>query len=84
MKGLCPRFFLPNEEPRTPRYPFLSHQAYTSVAKAPMQLRENHDIAKVMNLIIFHTKILDSLEELLLETSDLSIFWCVRGLGAEP
>ncbi|XP_053147281.1 nck-associated protein 1-like isoform X3 [Hemicordylus capensis] len=49
-------------------------QAYTSVAKAPMQLRENHDVAKVMNLIVFHTKMLDSVEELLVETSDLSIF----------
>ncbi|KAJ6644724.1 hypothetical protein lerEdw1_013614 [Lerista edwardsae] len=49
-------------------------QAYTSVLKAPLQLRENHDIAKVMNLIVFHTKMLDSVEELLVETSDLSIF----------
>lgn len=45
--------------------------------KAPLQLRENQDIAKVMNLIVFHTKMLDSMEELLVETSDLSIFWCV-------
>ncbi|XP_066472263.1 nck-associated protein 1-like [Tiliqua scincoides] len=49
-------------------------QAYTSVMKAPLQLRENPDIAKVMNLIVFHTKMLDSVEELLVETSDLSIF----------
>ncbi|XP_062975325.1 nck-associated protein 1-like [Elgaria multicarinata webbii] len=49
-------------------------QAYTSVTKAPLQLRENHDIAKVMNLIVFHTKMLDSVEELIVETSDLSIF----------
>ncbi|XP_042310241.1 nck-associated protein 1-like isoform X2 [Sceloporus undulatus] len=49
-------------------------QAYTSVTKAPLQLRENHDIAKIMNLIIFHTKMLDSVEELMVETSDLSIF----------
>ncbi|KAL8164072.1 UNVERIFIED_CONTAM: Nck-associated protein 1-like [Gekko kuhli] len=49
-------------------------QAYTSVNKAPLQLRENPDVAKLMNLIIFHTKMLDSVEELILETSDLSIF----------
>nr|XP_028577059.1 nck-associated protein 1-like isoform X4 [Podarcis muralis] len=49
-------------------------QAYTSVSKAPLQLRENHDIAKVMNLIVFHTKMLDSVEDLMVETSDLSIF----------
>uniref|UniRef100_A0A670YTP2 NCK associated protein 1 like n=1 Tax=Pseudonaja textilis TaxID=8673 RepID=A0A670YTP2_PSETE len=50
------------------------HQAYTSVTKAPLQLRENHDLAKLMNLIVFHTKMLDSLEELIVETSDLSFF----------
>ncbi|XP_077185377.1 nck-associated protein 1-like [Paroedura picta] len=49
-------------------------QAYTSVSKAPLQLRENSNVAKVMNLIVFHTKMLDSVDELLLETSDLSIF----------
>ncbi|XP_070597100.1 nck-associated protein 1-like isoform X1 [Erythrolamprus reginae] len=49
-------------------------QAYTSVTKAPLQLRENHDLAKVMNLIVFHTKMLDSVEELIVETSDLSFF----------
>uniref|UniRef100_A0A8C3SN76 Uncharacterized protein n=1 Tax=Chelydra serpentina TaxID=8475 RepID=A0A8C3SN76_CHESE len=49
-------------------------QAYTSVAKAPMQLRESPDVSRVMNLIMFHSKMLDSLEELVVETSDLSAF----------
>lgn len=49
-------------------------QAYTSVAKAPLSLRENQDLGKVMNLIMFHTWMLDSVEELISETSDLSIF----------
>uniref|UniRef100_A0A8C0IRH6 Uncharacterized protein n=1 Tax=Chelonoidis abingdonii TaxID=106734 RepID=A0A8C0IRH6_CHEAB len=49
-------------------------QAYTSVAKAPMQLRESPDVGRVMNLIMFHSKMLDSLEELVVETSDLSAF----------
>uniref|UniRef100_A0A8C0GTB3 NCK associated protein 1 like n=1 Tax=Chelonoidis abingdonii TaxID=106734 RepID=A0A8C0GTB3_CHEAB len=48
--------------------------AYTSVAKAPMQLRESPDVGRVMNLIMFHSKMLDSLEELVVETSDLSAF----------
>ncbi|NXW52211.1 NCKPL protein, partial [Nyctiprogne leucopyga] len=47
-------------------------QAYTSVAKASLPLVSNPDVGRVMNLIIFHTKLLDSLEELLAETSDLS------------
>ncbi|OBS77371.1 hypothetical protein A6R68_16212 [Neotoma lepida] len=49
-------------------------QAYTSVLKAPLHLHENPDLAKVMNLIIFHSQMLDSVEKMLVETSDLSIF----------
>ncbi|KAF1414721.1 Nck-associated protein 1-like, partial [Spheniscus humboldti] len=47
-------------------------QAYTSVAKASLPLGSNPDVGRVMNLIVFHTKLLDSLEELLDEASDLS------------
>ncbi|KFM04271.1 Nck-associated protein 1-like, partial [Aptenodytes forsteri] len=47
-------------------------QAYTSVAKASLPLSSNPDVGRVMNLIVFHTKLLDSLEELLDEASDLS------------
>uniref|UniRef100_A0A8V5GWR2 Uncharacterized protein n=1 Tax=Melopsittacus undulatus TaxID=13146 RepID=A0A8V5GWR2_MELUD len=47
-------------------------QAYTSVAKAPLPLASNPDVARAMNLIVFHTKLLDSLDELLDEVSDLS------------
>ncbi|NXX58017.1 NCKPL protein, partial [Scopus umbretta] len=47
-------------------------QAYTSVAKASLPLGSNPDVGRVMNLIVFHTKLLDSLEELLAEVSDLS------------
>uniref|UniRef100_A0A8C2S213 NCK associated protein 1 like n=1 Tax=Capra hircus TaxID=9925 RepID=A0A8C2S213_CAPHI len=50
-------------------------QAYTSVAKAPLHLHENPDLAKVMNLIVFHSRMLDSVESMLVETSDLSTFW---------
>ncbi|XP_063997067.1 nck-associated protein 1-like isoform X3 [Pogoniulus pusillus] len=47
-------------------------QAYTSVAKAALPLRLCPAVAQVLNLIAFHTKLLDSLEQLLQETSDLS------------
>ncbi|XP_009889908.1 PREDICTED: nck-associated protein 1-like, partial [Charadrius vociferus] len=47
-------------------------QAYTSVAKASLPLSSNPDVGRIMNLIVFHTKLLDSLEELLAEASDLS------------
>uniref|UniRef100_A0A8C0L6L4 NCK associated protein 1 like n=1 Tax=Canis lupus dingo TaxID=286419 RepID=A0A8C0L6L4_CANLU len=49
-------------------------RAYTSVAKAPLHLHENPDLAKVMNLIVFHSRMLDSVEKVLVETSDLSTF----------
>ncbi|OXB52456.1 hypothetical protein ASZ78_003229, partial [Callipepla squamata] len=47
-------------------------QAYTSVAKAVLPLSTNLDVGRIMNLIVFHTKLLDSLDELLAEASDLS------------
>ncbi|KAM5181185.1 nck-associated protein 1-like [Mantella aurantiaca] len=49
-------------------------QAYTSVAKAPLSLRDNSDLGKIMNLIMFHTLMLDSVDDLIIETSDLSTF----------
>ncbi|XP_061743100.1 nck-associated protein 1-like isoform X2 [Nerophis ophidion] len=59
---------------RAVRLDWLRLQAYTSVNKAPLPIKEYLDLAKVMNMIQFHTKMVDSTEELLQETSDLSIF----------
>lgn len=41
--------------------------------KAPLPIKEYPDLAKVMNLIQFHTRMVDSLEELLQDTSEVSI-----------
>ncbi|XP_043931181.1 nck-associated protein 1 isoform X2 [Protopterus annectens] len=49
-------------------------QAYTSVSKASLSLADHKELGKMMNTIIFHTKMVDSLVEMLVETSDLSIF----------
>lgn len=49
-------------------------QAYSSVAKYPLNLHEHRELASLMNTIVFHTKVVDFLDELLLDTSDLSIF----------
>ncbi|XP_014239900.1 membrane-associated protein Hem [Cimex lectularius] len=49
-------------------------QATTSVAKAPLSLVEKRDLASLLDNIIFHTKMVDYLDEILVETSDLSIF----------
>ncbi|KAG2467841.1 NCKPL protein, partial [Polypterus senegalus] len=49
-------------------------QAYTSVAKAPLSLRDYPALGRLMNMIAFHTMMIDNVEGLLEETSDLSIF----------
>uniref|UniRef100_A0A8D3D9A0 Nck-associated protein 1 n=1 Tax=Scophthalmus maximus TaxID=52904 RepID=A0A8D3D9A0_SCOMX len=48
--------------------------AYTSVSKASLGIADHKELGKMMNTIIFHTKMVDSLVEMLVETSDLSIF----------
>ncbi|XP_054709412.1 membrane-associated protein Hem-like [Uloborus diversus] len=49
-------------------------QAYCSVAKYPLNLQEHRELASLINTITFHTKLVDCLDEILVETSDLSIF----------
>ncbi|KAJ0068539.1 hypothetical protein NL108_008892 [Boleophthalmus pectinirostris] len=55
------------------RLDWLRLQAYCSVSKAPLPIKEYPNLAKVMNVIQFHTKMVDNIEELLYETSELSI-----------
>ena len=50
-------------------------QAYCSVNKAPLPIKDYPDLAKVMNTIQFHTRLVDNMEDLLLETSELSALW---------
>uniref|UniRef100_A0A671NQ78 Nck-associated protein 1 n=1 Tax=Sinocyclocheilus anshuiensis TaxID=1608454 RepID=A0A671NQ78_9TELE len=47
-----------------------SLSAYTSVSKASLGLADHRELGKMMNTIIFHTKMADSLVEMLVETSD--------------
>lgn len=61
----------------------LSLQAYTSVSKASLGLADHRELGKMMNTIIFHTKMVDSLVEMLVETSDLSIFWYATNLTVQ-
>lgn len=60
-----------------------SLQAYTSVSKASLGLADHRELGKMMNTIIFHTKMVDSLVEMLVETSDLSIFWYAAKLTVQ-
>uniref|UniRef100_A0A672KST4 Nck-associated protein 1 n=1 Tax=Sinocyclocheilus grahami TaxID=75366 RepID=A0A672KST4_SINGR len=48
-------------------------QAYTSVSKASLGLADHRELGKMMNTIIFHTKMVDSLVEMLVETSDIPV-----------
>lgn len=45
-----------------------------SIAKSPISLVDNRELASFMDTIVFHTKMVDNLDEMLVETSDLSIF----------
>lgn len=49
-------------------------QALTSIGKATLVLSENAELARTLNTIVFHTMMVDSVDELLFETSDLSVF----------
>jgi NCK-associated protein 1 len=62
---------------RAIRIDWIRLQAYTSVSKAQLVLSENRDLASLLDTIVFHTKMVDYLDEILVETSDLSIFWYV-------
>ncbi|KAL3842215.1 hypothetical protein ACJMK2_020254 [Sinanodonta woodiana] len=49
-------------------------QAYTSVGKAGLILKDHQDLARHLNTVICHTKMVDYLDELLNEVADLSIY----------
>lgn len=55
------------------RLDWLRLQAYSSVSKAPLLIKDYPDLAKVMNLIQFHSRMVDNIEEVVQETSEVSI-----------
>lgn len=57
------------------RLDWFRFQTYTSVCKLPFSLMKHTSLAKILNTISFHSKLVDFIEELILDTSDLSIFW---------
>ncbi|KAF4526918.1 hypothetical protein B566_EDAN008361 [Ephemera danica] len=59
---------------RAARMDWLRLQAYTSVSKSPLVLAEHRELASALDTISFHTKMVDFLDEIMVETSDLSIF----------
>uniref|UniRef100_H2ZNY3 Nck-associated protein 1 n=1 Tax=Ciona savignyi TaxID=51511 RepID=H2ZNY3_CIOSA len=59
---------------RAMRLDWFRLQAYTSVNKAALSLKDNIGLARLMNTISFHCKVVDEVDEMLHETSDLSNF----------
>lgn len=55
------------------RLDWMRLQAYTSVRGSVPELKDNRELAVLMNTITMHTKLVDSQEEILNEASDLSI-----------
>uniref|UniRef100_A0A1B0GML4 Uncharacterized protein n=1 Tax=Phlebotomus papatasi TaxID=29031 RepID=A0A1B0GML4_PHLPP len=49
-------------------------QTYMSVAKSPIRIMDHVNLANLLDSMVFHTKMVDNLDEILVETSDLSIF----------
>lgn len=56
------------------RLDWMRLQAYTSVRGTSPELKDNRDLAVLMNNVSFHSKLVDVPERLLMEVSDLSIF----------
>ena len=52
-------------------------QAYTSISKGGLNLLDHKELARHINSLVYHSRMVDSLDELLVETSDLSIYWSV-------
>uniref|UniRef100_A0A2C9L0W9 Uncharacterized protein n=1 Tax=Biomphalaria glabrata TaxID=6526 RepID=A0A2C9L0W9_BIOGL len=56
------------------RLDWFRFQAMTSGSKVNLELKTVGELAKHMNTVIFHTKMVDSLDEMLEETTELSIY----------
>lgn len=59
------------------RLDWFRFQAYVSRSRSSFSLTDehNHKFAVTMNTTVFHLKMVDLLEEMLRETSDLSLYW---------
>lgn len=49
-------------------------QAYMSCGRGAGLMNENRKLAQLMNTLVFHTRMVDWLDQMLMETSDLSVF----------
>lgn len=49
-------------------------QTFMSVAKSAVRIFDHINLARLLDSMVFHTKMIDNLDEIVVETSDLSIF----------
>lgn len=49
-------------------------QTFMSVGKTAVRIQDHVDLARLVDSMVFHTRVVDNLDEILVETSDLSIF----------
>lgn len=49
-------------------------QTFMSVAKTSVRITDHVPLARLIDSMVFHTRVVDNLDEILVETSDLSIF----------
>lgn len=49
-------------------------QAYSTANRTGLKLKDSRELAALINQIVFHTKMVDYLDEMLIETADFSIF----------
>lgn len=49
-------------------------QTYMSVSKSPVRIKDHMELAWHLDSMVFHSKMVDNLDEILVESSDLSIF----------
>ncbi|XP_077288371.1 nck associated protein 1 Hem [Arctopsyche grandis] len=56
------------------RLDWFRFQAYTSIARTALVIADNREMAQLIDKMVFHTKMVDNLDEIMVETSDLSIF----------
>lgn len=66
---------------RALRLDWYRFQAWTSVSRSHFQLAKNRQFAVIMNTSVFHLKMIDLQDEMLRETSDLSIYCFYPKLG---
>lgn len=62
---------------RSLRLDWFRFQAYVSMSRSSFSLNSDRRLAVTMNTTVFHLKMIDLIDEMLRETSDLSIYWLV-------